>query len=55
MGAKKVLVSFQEEFLELVDNLADYERVSRSEMLRMGINLYIKTYNLDDKIRGDKK
>lgn len=53
MSAKKVLVSFPEKFLEIIDNLAEYERVSRSEILRIGINHYIKSYGLDDKVRGD--
>jgi CopG family transcriptional regulator / antitoxin EndoAI len=41
----RVLISMKDEFLELIDELADSEQRTRSELIREALRMYIRRNN----------
>jgi len=42
-AAKKILISLPEKFLEAIDNLAEDEQRTRSEMIREALRAYMQS------------
>jgi CopG family transcriptional regulator / antitoxin EndoAI len=49
----KVLISMREEFLEQIDELADLEQRTRSELIRQALRLYMKRRRLETSVAVD--